>query len=95
MENIPLLLLEVFLVSLSPVLGNPAAKDLYKELLYSSARNYSKEIRPVQNGSETMIVKTGLRLSQIVDLVSFKLSPSVHSGANTFQIEFKKKVSDC
>ena len=74
-SSTPLLLVEV-LVLVSAlwfprgVQGNEHAKDLYKELLYNPLRNYNKEIRPVQNGSETMIVKAGLRLSQVVDLVS-------------------------
>lgn len=45
--------------------GNPDAKRLYDDLL----SNYNRLIRPVSNNNETVVVKLGLRLSQLIDLV--------------------------
>ena len=47
-------------------LANPDSKRLYDDLL----SNYNRLIRPVVNHTETVTVKLGLRLSQLVDLVS-------------------------
>lgn len=47
--------------------GNPDAKRLYDDLL----SNYNRLIRPVSNNTDTIVVKLGLRLSQLIDLVSF------------------------
>ncbi len=60
------------LLSLLPghVTGNVAGKKLYAELIENPRRNYNKEVRPVKREQDTVIVKIGLRLSQIVDLVS-------------------------
>ncbi|XP_016904099.1 acetylcholine receptor subunit alpha-L1 isoform X2 [Apis cerana] len=44
--------------------GNPDAKRLYDDLL----SNYNRLIRPVSNNNETVVVKLGLRLSQLIDL---------------------------
>ena len=49
-------------------LANPDAKRLYDDLL----SNYNRLIRPVVNHTETVTVKLGLRLSQLVDLVRKK-----------------------
>ena len=46
--------------------ANPDAKRLYDDLL----SNYNRLIRPVSNHTEKVTVKLGLRLSQLVDLVS-------------------------
>ena len=46
-------------------LANPDSKRLYDDLL----SNYNRLIRPVVNHTETVTVKLGLRLSQLVDLV--------------------------
>lgn len=46
--------------------GNPDAKRLYDDLL----SNYNRLIRPVTNNTDTVVVKLGLRLSQLIDLVS-------------------------
>ena len=46
--------------------ANPDAKRLYDDLL----SNYNRLIRPVVNHTEKVTVKLGLRLSQLVDLVS-------------------------
>ncbi|XP_043287870.1 acetylcholine receptor subunit alpha-like 2 [Venturia canescens] len=44
--------------------ANPDAKRLYDDLL----SNYNRLIRPVTNNTDTVIVKLGLRLSQLIDL---------------------------
>ena len=46
--------------------GNPDAKRLYDDLL----SNYNRLIRPVANNTDKITVKMGLKLSQLVDLVS-------------------------
>lgn len=50
------------------VQSNPDAKRLYDDLL----SNYNRLIRPVSNNTDTVLVKLGLRLSQLIDLVSKK-----------------------
>lgn len=47
--------------------GNPDAKRLYDDLMSS----YNRLIRPVVNNSDTLTVKLGLKLSQLIDVVSF------------------------
>lgn len=47
--------------------ANPEAKRLYDDLL----SNYNRLIRPVGNNSDRLTVKMGLRLSQLIDVVSF------------------------
>ena len=47
------------------VFGNPDAKRLYDDLL----SNYNRLIRPVSNNTDTVLVKLGLRLSQLIELV--------------------------
>jgi len=47
-------------------LANPDAKRLYDDLL----SNYNRLIRPVGNNSDRLTVKMGLRLSQLIDVVS-------------------------
>ncbi len=46
--------------------GNPDAKRLYDDLL----SNYNRLIRPVGNNSDRLTVKLGLKLSQLIDVVS-------------------------
>lgn len=53
---------------LQQIAGNPDAKRLYDDLL----SNYNRLIRPVRNNTETVLVKLGLRLSQLIDLVRKK-----------------------
>lgn len=48
---------------------NPDAKRLYDDLLST----YNRLIRPVSNNTETVLVKLGLRLSQLIDLVSLEM----------------------
>lgn len=45
--------------------ANPDAKRLYDDLLST----YNRLIRPVRNNTQTVLVKLGLRLSQLIDLV--------------------------
>ena len=47
---------------------SPDAKRLYDDLLKRS--DYNKLIRPVGNTSDRLTVKLGLRLTQIIDVVS-------------------------
>ena len=49
--------------------ANPHAKRLYDDLL----SNYNRLIRPVENNTEHLTVKLGLKLSQLIDVVSTKL----------------------
>ena len=50
------------------VLGrNPDAKRLYDDLL----SNYNKLVRPVVNVSEAVTVRLKLKLSQLIDVVSY------------------------
>lgn len=59
-------------------LANPEAKRLYDDLL----SNYNRLIRPVGNNSDRLTVKMGLRLSQLIDVVSI-FQPSIcHINAN-------------
>uniref|UniRef100_A0A336M5I2 CSON010466 protein n=1 Tax=Culicoides sonorensis TaxID=179676 RepID=A0A336M5I2_CULSO len=44
--------------------ANPDAKRLYDDLL----SNYNRLIRPVSNNTDTILVKLGLRLSQLIEL---------------------------
>lgn len=53
---------------LSNVEANPDAKMLYNDLLRKSG--YNKLIRPVTNNSDVLTVKVGLKLSQLIDVVS-------------------------
>lgn len=48
------------------VTGNAEAKRLYDDLMSS----YNSLIRPVSNVSERLTVKMGVKLSQLVDVVS-------------------------
>ena len=46
--------------------ANPHAKRLYDDLL----ANYNRLIRPVSNNTDKLTVKLGLKLSQLIDVVS-------------------------
>lgn len=59
-------LLLFFLFVIIRIHANPDAKRLYDDLL----SNYNRLIRPVSNNTDTVLVKLGLRLSQLIDLVS-------------------------
>jgi nicotinic acetylcholine receptor len=57
----------LILGAFSPVVvGNQDAKRLYDDLL----SNYNRLIRPVGNNSDRLTVKMGLKLSQLIDVVS-------------------------
>lgn len=56
------LVLLLFCINLT--LCNPDAKRLYDDLL----SNYNRLIRPVSNNTDTVLVKLGLRLSQLIEL---------------------------
>nr|AAQ75739.1 nicotinic acetylcholine receptor alpha 3 subunit [Nilaparvata lugens]AAQ75740.1 nicotinic acetylcholine receptor alpha 3 subunit [Nilaparvata lugens] len=60
----PMLLLLFFLLLTHPADANPGAKRLYDDLL----SNYNKLIRPVGNNSDRLLVKLGLKLSQLIDV---------------------------
>ena len=51
--------------------ANHDAKRLYDDLLRKN--NYNKLIRPVGNTSEKLVIKLGLKLSQVIDVVSMML----------------------
>ena len=48
--------------------ANDNAKRLYDDLLLWSG--YNKLIRPVGNNTDKLVVKLGIRLSQLIDIVS-------------------------
>ncbi|CAH4021223.1 acetylcholine receptor subunit alpha-like 2 [Pieris brassicae] len=54
----------IFLFALDVCFANPDAKRLYDDLL----SNYNRLIRPVDKNNNTVLVKLGLRLSQLIDL---------------------------
>jgi len=49
------------------VSANPDAKRLYDDLL----SNYNKLVRPVANVSDALTVKIKLKLSQLIDVVTY------------------------
>ena len=49
--------------------GNPDAKRLYDDLL----SNYNKLVRPVVNTTDPLTVRIKLKLSQLIDVVSFNV----------------------
>lgn len=55
--------------------ANPDSKRLYDDLL----SNYNRLIRPVGNNSDRLTVKMGLRLSQLIDVVSTNSDSMVSS----------------
>ena len=74
---------------------NPDAKRLYDDLL----SNYNRLIRPVANNTDKITVKMGLKLSQLVDLVStgihlvlFYLSP-FRPGLTTSDVECRCRMN--
>ena len=60
------LVFTILLLLVNYTSANPDAKRLYDDLL----SNYNRLIRPVSNNTDTVLVKLGLRLSQLIDLVS-------------------------
>ena len=55
--------------------GNSDAKRLYDDMM----SNYNRLIRPVHNHSEKVMVKLGVRLTQIIEIVSWRLLPNKSS----------------
>lgn len=55
---------------------NPYAKMLYNDLLKQT--RYNKLIRPVANFSDKLTVKLGLKLSQLIDVVSIGVGGCVN-----------------
>lgn len=51
--------------------ANDNAKRLYDDLLIRSG--YNKLIRPVDSNTDKLVVKLGIRLSQLIDIVSSPL----------------------
>jgi hypothetical protein len=65
-------LVALLLSVIGGTVANPEAKRLYDDLL----SNYNRLIRPVGNNSDRLTVKMGLRLSQLIDVVS----PEIYSA---------------
>lgn len=59
-------LLTTFLLNCCLIHGNDDTKRLYDDLI----NGYNSLIRPVGNNSDRLTVKMGLRLSQLIDVVS-------------------------
>lgn len=59
----------IMLISIAMVAANPDAKRLYDDLMSS----YNSLIRPVANNSDRLTIKMGLRLSQLIDVVSTQI----------------------
>lgn len=74
----------VIIVSfLTCVRANPDAKRLYDDLL----SNYNRLIRPVSNNTDTVLVKLGLRLSQLIDLVSDNKTSQTFNDASRIELD--------
>ena len=58
----------LLLCTLTGCHGNNDAKRLYDDLMMNGG--YNKLIRPVSNSSEVLTVKLGLKLAQLIDVVS-------------------------
>ena len=58
-----------------PVRCNPDAKRLHDEIL----SGYNKLVRPVRNVTDPVTVKVKLKLSQLIDVVSRVVSPSLYN----------------
>ena len=79
----------------SDVSSNPDAKRLYDNLLKKGG--YNKLIRPVGNNSDKLTVKLGLRLSQLIDVVSgpFYATAEHKEGRNLYCILLYIKLVLC
>lgn len=76
----------ILLLSAASCLCNPDAKRLYDDLL----SNYNRLIRPVSNNTDTVLVKLGLRLSQLIELVrSARFVRSDNRGFGPVVFEFR------
>ena len=73
--------------------ANPEAKRLYEELI--KVRSYNKLIRPVKNNSEKLTVYLGLRLTQLLDVVSDKYQSTGLLFIAVVSVDFeRRKESD-
>lgn len=77
------------LVVVREITGNPDAKRLYDDLL----SNYNRLIRPVSNNTQTVLVKLGLRLSQLIDLVSLIYVSVKFSSIQIKSIQFLIQIN--
>lgn len=80
LKNLVVIVIVLLSVNIQDASTNPDAKRLYDDLL----SNYNRLIRPVRNHSTNILVKLGLRLSQLIELVS--------SGINIIQSISLKNV---
>lgn len=71
--NLPFVTLLLLLCLVGVTISNPDAKRLYDDLL----SNYNRLIRPVSNNTDTVLVKLGLRLSQLIELVGAEIWPGI------------------
>ncbi|OTF72245.1 hypothetical protein BLA29_012174 [Euroglyphus maynei] len=62
---LPQLLIILIIVCPNLLHANPDAKRLYDDLI----NGYNSVIRPLGNNSDRLVVKMGLRLSQLIDVV--------------------------
>lgn len=66
-----MIVLIAFILSvISPIKGYGDAERLYDDLI----NGYNSLVRPVGNNSDRLTVKMGLKLSQLIDVVSLSLS---------------------
>lgn len=75
--------MRVILFFLSGCSGNPDAKRLYDDLL----SNYNKLVRPVVNVTDALQVKIKLKLSQLIDVVSYDILCFVNPPRMIFKRE--------
>lgn len=68
------------------IIANPDAKRLYDDLL----SNYNRLIRPVSNNTDTVLVKLGLRLSQLIDLVRLAAAASSNGLHRAFHFRISR-----
>lgn len=61
---------------------NPDAKRLYDDLL----SNYNKLVRPVLNNTDPLPVRIKLKLSQLIDIVSYTIVQFSHYKTYYFLI---------
>ena len=60
----------ILFISFIEIFGNEDAKRLYDDLMV----NYNRHRRPAPSPSEPITIKLKMRLSQIIDVVSFKFT---------------------
>jgi hypothetical protein len=82
-------LLALLLSVIGETVANPEAKRLYDDLL----SNYNRLIRPVGNNSDRLTVKMGLRLSQLIDVVSSELDSAHTLSSDLFILFYLQFVS--